>query len=490
MRTEWYDEFRAITFNSIGRINPKSVTENYFTKIGKDSLWNTFIENTTHLIGLNELDKLKFLEAGYFHEHPKCYCGNPTAILDRKVSKYCSAACANVSPDKAKKVSESKLSQDHTEANDKRKETMLEKYGVEYNTQREEVKEVLRKAKFSDDILDNLTDPEWMEEEYLNKKRTAVDISSELGCDYSTVLEYDRKLGFKIRRTSNYSLEQKEICEFILSENIDAKLCDWDSLVTKELDVFVPDKNLAVEMNGLIWHSVDGKKTFDDRRKHIVKIEMCNEKEINLLQFTDLQWNSKQDIVKSIIRSKIGTTDKIHARKCNLVEVNTELAKSFFRKNHLDGWATAKIYIGLEYFGEVVQIMSFGKSRFDKKYEWELIRSATTLGITVVGGMSKILSKFRKEYKGSLMTYCDRNLGTNSTYEKVGFEKLGDTQPGYFWTDAHGRDIIPRYKTTKSELSNWLEGYDKEKSESENMFYAGYRRYWTPGSTIFVMKTQ
>ena len=98
MRTEWYDEFRAITFNSIGRINPKSVTENYFTKIGKDSLWNTFIENTTHLIGLNELDKLKFLEAGYFHEHPKCYCGNPTAILDRKVSKYCSAACANVSP--------------------------------------------------------------------------------------------------------------------------------------------------------------------------------------------------------------------------------------------------------------------------------------------------------------------------------------------------------------------------------------------------------
>lgn len=78
-------------------------------------------------------------------------------------------------------VSNTKQSQDHTNANTKRKETMLGKYGVEYNSQRIEVKEILTKSKIPDDAQNKLSDKNWFLEEYVTKQRTSVDISQELG---------------------------------------------------------------------------------------------------------------------------------------------------------------------------------------------------------------------------------------------------------------------------------------------------------------------
>ena len=81
------------------------------------------------------------------------------------------------------------------------------------------------------------------------------------------------------------------------------------------------------------------------------------------------------------------------------------------------------------------------------------------------------------------MSYVDRRIGTGLAYEKVGFNCIGVTSPGYIWTE--GNVIISRYKSQKSQLKKWLPSYDETKTEEENMINAKYRKMWDCGNLIY-----
>lgn len=390
------------------------------------------------------------------------------------------SVCACTKNDISKNVSITKLNTNATKkkiSNDKRAKTMLKKYGVEHNLQRQEVKAKLQLPKIKETVFGKLSDYTWLHTEYVINNRSAVDIAAELNVYYGTVIDYCRRFNIPVKQHSNYSLVEQNILDYVRSLGVVAIPNDRTILNKQEIDILIPEKNIAIEVNGLYWHSFNpslGKK--EERNKHVNKTILASKKNIQLLHFTDWDWYNKQDIVKSIIKSKLGLTDRIYARKCNIKECVTSEAKRFFTENHLQGFAAGKKYIGLYHNNKLVQCIVLGKNRYNKGVE--LIRLATLQNITVVGGFSKLL---RYSNEPEIHTYCDIDISNGRGYIAVGFKETGSTGPGYFWTN--GTNKLSRYMCQKSKLLALLGNkFDPNKSEAENMFNAGYRRYWNCGN--------
>jgi len=486
--TNWNLDFLAeITKDE--KIIGNRCNRRYFEMRNKVKIYDDYISNTNHLEYLiTNRAKVSFLKAGHLTDKdiPKCYCGSKISFLNGKISKYCSKKCALSSSERRLKIIESKSKENKEVSNFKRKHTMKQKYGVEYNSQRQDIKSILSNTKLPDEIFLKLSDKTWLDNEYNVKKRSSVDIAKELNCYYSTVLYYCNLHEFKIRRTSNYSLVEVEIKQFIESLGFVVEHSNWELLDNLEVDLYIPSKKIAIEIDGLYWHSLGkGEETKENKNKHLSKTNLLLDKGINLIHITDFEWNNKQNIVKNIIKNKLGLSTKIYARLCKVLEVDSKDTKEFLENNHIQGYCSSKVNYGIYHENELVMLCTFSSPRFNKKYDWELIRMATKSGLSIIGGASKLIYNFRKKHIGSIITYSDNRFGTGNVYSKCGFEFLSISSPGYFWTD--GTNVISRFKTQKQNLKKWLVSFNEELSESDNMFNAKYKRFWDCGNRLFLL---
>jgi hypothetical protein len=252
-----------------------------------------------------------------------------------------------------------------------------------------------------------------------------------------------------------------------------------------EVDSYLPDLNIAFEFNGLYWHS----EIYKDKEYHQKKSKYLLSKGIKLYHIWEDDWVYKRNIVKSMISSILGKSDKIFARKCHIKEVNQSEYKSFCNQNHLSGYCPASRIIGLYYDDNLVSLMSFSKTRklIDSKnsqYEYELIRSCSTLNKSVIGGVSKLISAFKKIIGGTLVTYCDVSFSPDPNltgYIKSGFELIKSTTPGYYWVVDGKRSN--RLNWTKSKLT-YL-GYDSSRTVDSIMNELGYYKVWDCGNHKF-----
>ena len=372
----------------------------------------------------------------------------------------------------------------------KRTTTMLSKYGVKYNSQRQEIKTILTKSKLSVNQYSLLSDRSWVEKQYMELKRTAIDIAEELNCHDSAVRRYVALHGFNVRNYSQRSRWELKICRFLESLNINYVICDREILNGEELDIYIPNHNLAIEVNGLLYHGfnptsfhiIRQNNVKEQRNRHLNKTLLAASKNIKLLHFTDSQIRNQWDIVSNIILSKLNKQSKIGARTCEIRMVNVKDQRIFFDRTHMHGYISNAMTYGLYYNDKLVQCISIGKNRY-RKNELEILRFSSELNITIVGGLSKLIKKIISDNPNDIITtYCDRDISDASGYINSGFQIIGHTHPGYFWTD--GNQVISRYKAQKRQLSKWLDNYDEKLSESQNMFNAGYLRYWNTGNII------
>jgi hypothetical protein len=394
------------------------------------------------------------------------------------------ATCACTAANISKNVTKSKqlvTAEQHTATNSKREQTMVEKYGVKFNSQREEVKTLLAKPRVSAEAYAKLTDRVWMTEQYVTQQRNLVDIADELGVYYGTVGVYCHSHGFALRRNSNYSLAELKIQEFIESLGFTCTRSNYGILEKHELDLYVAEKKVAVEHNGLYWHS-------GDQHRHLSKSVECEELGIQLFHVTDWEWTHKQEIIKSMLRSKLGMCRRVYARKCSLSEVSSREARAFLNENHLQGWTASSYYLGLYEGKTLVMMVSAGRSRFDKASSVELHRLAAARGVTVVGGGTRLLKHLQTLVSGPIISYCDRAKSTGAGYLAMGFELVRTTAPGYFWTN--GTEVISRFQCQRTRLKRWLVGYDSALNERANMTAAGFKQYWDCGNWVFLLPTR
>lgn len=468
------------------RIISTRLNEQYFVNHNVKHIWDAFIALTAGLdcsIG----DRLIFVKAGHIKDRPKCIvCGKPVTISDRKVSKYCCKQCATKDPNRSKKISATKQNQDHTKANEKRKQTMLDKYGVVSNSQRNDIHHRWTKHKVSDDVYALLCDRQWVYDQYVVQNKTSTQIAKEIGCDFSTVLAYCRKHEIEITHGYQYSEIEVDVRRYLDSLSVSYET-NYVGLYNdkREVDIFIQSHNVAIEVNGLRWHC----ELHKDRLYHKRKCDQLAPN-IRLIQITDYQWIHKQEICKSIIRSALGLNQRIYARKCRIEVHNkaTTEIKSLFEHNHIDGFVGGNLYIVSRHNGQLICGAIFGSARFDNQNVDELIRFVTRVGITCVGGFSKIIKAYRHLRPNTqLISYVNKSLFNGKMYANTDqWERLPDTDVGYFWTN--GNDIISRFKAMKKNMAAWNAQYDRSLTEAENMHQLKYYRYFDAGNQRYVLK--
>jgi uncharacterized protein YacL (UPF0231 family) len=286
-----------------------------------------------------------------------------------------------------------------------------------------------------------------------------------------------------MKKVNAQSNGEKQIIEYIKNLcDTSIKERDRNILAGKELDIYLPEKNIAIEFNGIYWHS---EHRIQNKYYHLKKLTQCAVRGVQLLHIFDYQWYQKQDIIKSMIASKLGITSKIYARKCTIKKVNSKDKGIFLNSTHIQGSCNSPINLGLYYNDELVAIATFGKSRYDKKYEYELLRYSSKLNTTIVGGFSKLLNHFINEYSPkNILTYCDRSTSTGNMYFKTGFTLLGNTNPNYYY--FKDSNVYSREQFQKHTLKSKLPIFNEQLTEYANMQLNGYDRFWDCGNWKFV----
>lgn len=248
-----------------------------------------------------------------------------------------------------------------------------------------------------------------------------------------------------------------------------------------ELDIYIPAKKVAIEYNGLYWHS----ETHKPNNYHQLKSNLCRQQGIRLIHIFGDDWIQKRGICESIIKSALGIYDqRIFARKCELRDLNQKDYGDFLNTNHIQGSVNSSIRKGLFYNGELVQVIGIGKSRF-KKNEYELHRMCTKLNTQVVGGFSKLIKSVKDI--DSLVTYVDLSLFDGKGYERIGFEYLYQNRPNYWYLDKSCCKRLSRQTCQKHKLKNLLgESFDPNLTEVQNMHKAGYVRLFDSGNLKLV----
>ena len=254
-----------------------------------------------------------------------------------------------------------------------------------------------------------------------------------------------------------------------------------DKIPPMELDIFLPEFNLGIEINGSYWHS----EKFKSKDYHIRKYNLCKSKNIRLISIWEWEYLKNKDKIENFIKNLILEKKKLFARKLHIKEVDVKIQREFLDINHLQGYVPCTHALGLYKEDELIQLMTLRiKSKKDKLYE--IGRLATKTGFTVVGG-SKRLFKHLLSFVdfGTIISYNNMDKFTGDTYESLGMTYESISIP-YGW--IRNTEYLPRYATQKSKLLK--QGFDKNLSESEIMRNEGFEKIYFTGVSKFVLKKE
>lgn len=270
------------------------------------------------------------------------------------------------------------------------------------------------------------------------------------------------------------SKAEKQFAELIASYGFPVTLNSRDVIKPYELDIYIPSKQLAIEFNGVYWHSKH------PNNYHLNKTKTCETLGIRLIHVWEHETNNQ--VMHSIIRNALGMYDTtIEARKCKIETISWKETKQFLDVNHIQGaGASTSHNIALVHNGSIVAIMTFGRPRFQPiTTDWELIRYAVRANTSIVGGAFRLWA-YRPS--GSIVTYSDRRLFDGRLYTRLGFEKTNESQPGYFYINQTG-NVLLRYQTQRKKLPKLLgDKFNPELSEFENMSLVGYMKIFDCGT--------
>jgi very-short-patch-repair endonuclease len=378
------------------------------------------------------------------------------------------------------------------EINNKKKETLLKNYGVDHPMQSTQIKAKLKNTylqkygvenptykNFPKNVLDKLNNKNWLLEE--SNKKCFSQIAKELKISKSTVGVYAKKFNIAPQTFSSTTIEQ-DIENILIENNINYIKNDRTVLGGKEIDFYLPDFNLGIEVHGLYWHS----NQFLNKNYHREKYELAKAAQIDLIQFTEEDVNYSLHIVDSIICSRCGIFKKnIFARKCTIQKVSSALSRQFYNENHLQQFVNTQNNYALLYGNEIVSMMSFGKPRFSK-HQFEILRFANKLHYNIIGGAMRLFSAFINENAPeSIVSYSDMQYFTGNLYTKLGFELVNITKPNYSYI-ANGR-LHNRMKYQKKKILKEFPNTDITKTEKELVSeHYGYYRFYHVGQRVHI----
>jgi len=311
------------------------------------------------------------------------------------------------------------------------------------------------------------------------------------GHEWETAIEYRYKSlsscpKCSMKGTSKTEKEVQNFVEHIISDNSQIVFNSYQIIPPQELDIYIPSKNIAIEFNGLYWHSEMAGK---DKNYHYDKWKKCQDQGIQLITIWEDDWKNNRLIVESMLKHKLilSDTDKIYARKSFFKEISYVDAESFLNKHHIQKYKGMTKNFGLfdTHKKELIAVMSFSS----KNNILSLERYATS--VNVVGGFSKMLKNSIKYFKNNnpnidtVVTFSDHEVSDGELYKKNGFEVDYLIDPDYKYIYKNQRFHKFSFRKIRFEKDSELI-FKKEMTEKELADLNGIFRIWDSGKTKYI----
>ena len=295
----------------------------------------------------------------------------------------------------------------------KMKETCLERYGVECTLQSAESKERLKEVSLAKYGVENSLQSDYAREQ----ARLAIIEKSKNGY-HNRVSKVNQKVAETL--LNKYGIKTEY--EYYLKS--DDKHGNFD--------LHVIDTNTVIEIDPSYTHSTvpshweNVGKDLDYQLKKTLIAEANSYRCIHIFDWDD------PDKIYLLLYPK----EHIYARKCSIQKIDKKTSEEFLNLYHVQNNAQgAKYCYGLYYQDELVEVMTFGRPRYNKNYEWELLRLCTVAGKSVIGGASKMFQQFIKDADPtSILSYCDRAKFTGRVYQKMGMKLHHVSEPAKVWS--------------------------------------------------------
>ena len=350
-------------------------------------------------------------------------------------------------------------------------QTNLERYGVRSKKQEH----------IPLDILKLIDSPEWLYERHITDKVCVTTMAEIVGISKTTMLNYFHKHQIPITK-HGFSQAEKEIITF-LKEHYTGTILENDRQIIKplELDIVLPDLKIAIEYCGLYWHS----HIYKDKNYHLNKLNECNAAGYRLITIFEDEWVHQKDIYKGKLLNilHLQKTTRVFARKTSVVTVSNKDKKAFFNAYHIQGTGGGSVTYGLTHEGTLTSVMTFKYHKNSDSYELSRFASSGN----VVGGFSKLVKHFRKEYPDKeIFSFADRRWSEGEVYLNNGFIIDKFNPPDYKYVVGDIRKH--KYNFRHNKLEAKLIDYDPLLTEWENTENHGLYRIYDCGLIRFILK--
>ncbi|AHZ60264.1 hypothetical protein HQ81_0197 [Dickeya phage phiDP23.1] len=359
---------------------------------------------------------------------------------------------------------------------EKAKETSIERFGVEYAMQSEEIKQRTVKTNQTRYGVDfPMSHPP-----IVSKSRSMLRISCIEKYGVPTVMDDPSMWKYITSFQHNSSKPEKEITSFLESHGVKCITGDYSVLAGKrlQLDIYCPEHKLAIEFNGLYWHTEQQKP---GKEYHLDKTRLCEARGIQLIHIWEDEWRDKPDIVKGMILAKLGVKGPLsYARKHRISSLKPLECNQFLEQHHIQGSvAFSSLRLGLEdKEGNAQAVMVFTK----RTHGTELVRFASN---GCHGAFSKLLShaiKYCLDPTQTVYSFGDRCVVSRlkNVYLQNGFIEKEVLAPDYKYVDKQYSTRTHKFSYRKDKFKEL--GYEIEgKTEDMLAEEARLSRIWGCG---------
>jgi hypothetical protein len=244
-----------------------------------------------------------------------------------------------------------------------------------------------------------------------------------------------------------------------------------------KFDVVVPSARLAIEFQGLHWHSAEGSQTRDFK-----KFALARSLGYGVICLYEDEWHEHRHKIENLLRSRLGVSRPVRWRgsKCTVSCVSSADADAFHDSYHYIGAARCPVNYGVFVEGNLVACASFRRPTRQSKYQYELARMSSCPNITVHGAWSKVMQAFAFDHKPeSVVSFSDDRLFDGLVYGKIGFRRDGKVKPDYYWTDGKRRWHKSSMRKRGTERTSG-------KTEGQLRSAVGLCKIWDLGKTRWV----
>ena len=249
------------------------------------------------------------------------------------------------------------------------------------------------------------------------------------------------------------------VINFLAAKNIPCKLRDRKTIPNRELDIYIPEKNLAIELNGLYYHS---EKKLDDINYHIKKTKLCRSKNIDLIQIFADEIYYKKQLCISKIKNILGINRKIDISKCTIKLI--ENCTSFLTKYTFREELPAKVKLGAFYKNKLVGVMTFDDDT--------VCQFATLYSFEITNLFEAFVEFYAKESSRPEISYF-ADVRWEPQLAKHGFDLVDIDCPKCWGT----KTFLTRFEVSEEESNVLFEDYE-----------LGYTRIWDCGYNHFKIK--